>query len=64
MASNDSMGNRKDIFAALYIRTHAGAHIAVTKKWKKFQHMTLEDWLNSEEHAFFFSKLVALYQDI
>ena len=36
------------------------AHIAVTKKWKKFQHMTLEDWLNSEEHAFFFSKLVAL----
>ena len=22
--------------------------------------MTLEDWLNSEEHAFFFSKLVAL----
>ena len=36
------------------------AHIAITKKWKKFQHMTLEDWLNSEEHAFFFSKLVAL----
>lgn len=36
------------------------AHIAVTKKWKKFQHLTLEDWLNSEEHSFFFSKLVAL----
>merc|ERR1711937_431125 len=36
------------------------AHIAITKKWKKFQHMSLEDWLNSEEHAFFFSKLVAL----
>lgn len=36
------------------------AHIAITKKWKKFQHLTLEDWLNSEEHAFFFSKLVSL----
>lgn len=36
------------------------AHIAITKKWKKFAHLTLEDWLNSEEHAFFFSKLVAL----
>ena len=36
------------------------AHIAITKKWKKFQHLTLEDWLNSEEHSFFFSKLVAL----
>lgn len=36
------------------------AHIAITNKWKKFQHLTLEDWLNSEEHAFFFSKLVAL----
>lgn len=36
------------------------AHIAITKKWKKFAHMSLEDWLNSEEHAFFFSKLVAL----
>jgi len=36
------------------------AHIAITKKWKKFQHLTLDDWLNSEEHSFFFSKLVAL----
>lgn len=36
------------------------AHIAITRKWKKFQHLTLENWLNSEEHSFFFSKLVAL----
>ena len=36
------------------------AHIAITKKFKKFQHLTLEDWLGSEDHSFFFSKLVAL----
>ena len=36
------------------------AHIAITRKWKKFEHLTLEDWLSSEDHAFFFSKLVAL----
>lgn len=36
------------------------AHVAITRKWKKFQHLSLEDWLANEEHAFFFSKLVAL----
>lgn len=36
------------------------AHIAITKKWKKFAHLTLEDWLASDEHSFFYSKLVAL----
>lgn len=36
------------------------AHIAITRKYKKFQHLALEDWLGSEEHSYFFSKLVAL----
>jgi hypothetical protein len=36
------------------------AHIAITRKWKKFAHLTLEDWLASNEHSFFYSKLVAL----
>lgn len=36
------------------------AYIALTRKWKKFQHLTLDDWISSEEHSFFFSKLVAL----
>lgn len=36
------------------------AHIAITRKYKKFQHLVLEDWLGSEEHSYFFSKLVAL----
>jgi len=36
------------------------AHIAITKKWKKFAHLTLEDWLSSSEHSFFYSKLVSL----
>lgn len=36
------------------------AHIAITKKFKKFANLSLEDWLNSEEHSFFLSKLVAL----
>ena len=36
------------------------AHIAITKKWKKFANLTLEDWLANEEHAYFFSKLVSL----
>lgn len=36
------------------------AHIAITKKYKKFEHRTLEDWLADEESSFFLSKLVAL----
>jgi len=36
------------------------AHIAITRKWKKFAHLSLEDWLSNEEHAYFFSKLVSL----
>ncbi len=36
------------------------AHIAITRKFKKFAHLSLEDWLNSDEHSYFFSKLVAL----
>lgn len=36
------------------------AHIAIIKKFKKFANLSLEDWLNSEEHSFFLSKLVAL----
>lgn len=36
------------------------AHVAVCQKWKKFKDLSLEDWLGSEEHRFFFSKLVAM----
>lgn len=36
------------------------AHIGITRKFKKFAQLRLEDWLNSEEHSYFFSKLVAL----
>ena len=36
------------------------AHIAIARKFKKFAHLSLEDWLNSDEHSYFFSKLVAL----
>lgn len=36
------------------------AHVAVSRKYKKFAHLSLEDWLGSEEHSYFFSKLVAL----
>lgn len=36
------------------------AHIAITRKYKKFEHLALGDWLGSEEHSYFFSKLVAL----
>ena len=35
------------------------AHVAITKKYKKFQHLALEDWLGSEEHSFFFSILIS-----
>lgn len=43
------------------IYAHMGeAHIAITRKFKKFQHLTLEDWLCNEEHSYFFSKLVGL----
>ena len=36
------------------------AHIAITSKWKKFSTLSLEDWLTSEKHMFFYAKLVAL----
>jgi len=36
------------------------AHIAISRKYKKFAHLRLEDWLGSDEHSYFFSKLVAL----
>lgn len=36
------------------------AHIAITKKYKKFAHLSLEDWISDEEASYFLSKLVAL----
>ena len=36
------------------------AHVAICSKYKKFESLSLQDWLASEEHRFFFSKLVAM----
>lgn len=36
------------------------AHVAVCAKFKKFRHLELRDWISSEDHRYFFSKLVAL----
>lgn len=36
------------------------AHIAITSKFKKFQSLSLQDWLTNEKHMFFYAKLVAL----
>lgn len=36
------------------------AHIAVTSRFKKFQHMSVEDLVSDEKHSFFMSKLVAM----
>ena len=36
------------------------AHIAISSKFKKFASVNLADWLSTEEHRYFFSKLVAL----
>ena len=36
------------------------AHVAICQRWKKFKDLSLEDWLASEEHRFFFSKLVSM----
>lgn len=36
------------------------AHIAISSKFKKFEGLSLQDWLTSEKHMFFYAKLVAL----
>lgn len=36
------------------------AHIAISSKFKKFSGLSLQDWLTSEKHMFFYAKLVAL----
>ena len=36
------------------------AHIAIRTKFKKFDGLSLQDWLTSEKHMFFYAKLVAL----
>lgn len=36
------------------------AHIAITTRFKKFNGLSLQDWLTSEKHMFFYAKLVAL----
>jgi hypothetical protein len=36
------------------------AHIAISTRFKKFNGLSLQDWLSSEKHMFFYAKLVAL----
>ena len=36
------------------------AHIAISTRFKKFNSLSLQDWLTSEKHMFFYAKLVAL----
>lgn len=36
------------------------AHIAISSRFKKFDGLSLQDWLTSEKHMFFYAKLVAL----
>ena len=36
------------------------AHIAISTRFKKFSSLSLQDWLTSERHMFFYAKLVAL----
>jgi len=36
------------------------AHIAVTSRYKKFSHLRIDDWFNSEQQRYFFAKLTAL----
>lgn len=36
------------------------AHVAVSSKYKKFRDLELRDWISSEDHRYFFSKLVSL----
>jgi len=36
------------------------AHIAITSRYKKFSHLKIHDWFNSERQRYFFAKLVAL----
>jgi len=36
------------------------AHIAITSRYKKFSHLNVHDWFNSERQRYFFAKLVAL----
>ena len=36
------------------------AHIAITSRFKKFSHLNVHDWFNSERQRYFFAKLVAL----
>lgn len=36
------------------------AHIAITSRFKKFESLSLQDWLTSEKHMFFYAKLVAM----
>jgi hypothetical protein len=36
------------------------AHVAICARYKKFKDLSLQDWLGTDKHRFFFSKLVAL----
>lgn len=36
------------------------AHIAISSRFKKFNGLSLQDWLGSEKHMFFYAKLVSL----